>query len=1261
MSLRRQLADLSASLIFLEYEYIRIKKLFSKEFRSEYLELMTKDNLTEEKISQIVDDFDKLIKCTYELSAGFEVLQEIWYTIFRKMDANPSTEILQRAILEKRDDLSTLLLVRGKYSIYKDLMLIVTAERKFNLTPSETDFIIGTIQLEEQTKPDEELREKGPYRPGFMYNDVAITQALESNISIELKRKLLNTLIRSTFFLSRDTRMQTAMVREFLRLSNLIEQRQWFTDPDFNSYDECLDLISYIIGKISPREYLRSLVGICQQVYGDRRSGYILITRLMKILIPKCPHYVTKYFEFKRLMIDFERIDPNVLVCSDDLTSAMTACLSTNNYKYFEQIYAQHPHLHSREQEALILEFLLYERNWEGFQTRFQELYENGSFPNIAEYGVTMRGLNILRADKQIRALFQEISKRGLKQNSTIYGLLMESYSRKNEQISELLEEYISLCKAGKAEIEGIKDLVVKVLEQQAMKNDIQQLVKLLKIFLDREKTDEFPMISEQALKMCIGYAVEALALKEMEEIKGLITEYDKLSANVYESIIRGYTSFGQFEKADRLCFEAHGASKTPFSEGAIYVTQIDNAREWRKNATDTTAFNFIGKRIYYLESRLKGSRWHVLLRHEPRYIREILRIKLEIEDSSKARGVLRRMIKFKRYEFIFLPFLQFQRKWGKEKEIIKSFSFMNNLGVTVTGPTYFYALATSLKIDNSVDDEFQNSKKFFKQILQSYGIAQAQTRDPKLSLRQDAVDVAKCIQEFISYIGDPALPVLDVFALRLKEVYGIIPFQIRSMIYGCRKPNQRISQKIKNRIPELCFDPSDDAINVYKKFVEQYPYNDEVIVIPPLLQQEVTKAMISRLDSIQGEISSESAHQLAEMFINAMSNNLYFAQEEYIKIFKFICKFRDFKYFNDLLQICEEQLAYGSLEFMHAFYEKRHCYSVCLAHKTTFRDPKEIDMKFQVYSDFYNTNASKSLEYVKAIGIKDFPRSRHGRLFPIKSEYVKNVSMAKWRFLRFFNPGRVPKYLLIDKEMKYLLNEQLEFFCQGNSGKTFALADKYPDTLRCLIAEPYESKLVGGTVGPGFSTLEYKRRNSETITEMYETMRSNKAYVGIRTDDKLFKPSLPINMEGRYDQLKARELKLKHLVLSPKYPAQYYRAIEEGKESPLDTMDDLHETEDIMDDDHIEVEEKGLENEEKDLDDKATHLEYREHNRRLKDIDFAKNDNVENKEFVVTKDTKNGIMNDKEHRVNVSAREVIPRSKGDQKPDEIDKDRRLY
>ena len=55
--------------------------------------------------------------------------------------------------------------------------------------------------------------------------------------------------------------------------------------------------------------------------------------------------------------------------------------------------------------------------------------------------------------------------------------------------------------------------------------------------------------------------------IKTIEATKALVEEYGKQSTEYYAGLISAYSNLDQFERADKMAYEAHRKSKIPFGK----------------------------------------------------------------------------------------------------------------------------------------------------------------------------------------------------------------------------------------------------------------------------------------------------------------------------------------------------------------------------------------------------------------------------------------------------------------------------------------------------------------------------------------------------------------------------------------------------------------------------------------------------------------------------------------------------------------------
>ena len=82
----------------------------------------------------------------------------------------------------------------------------------------------------------------------------------------------------------------------------MIENSEWFCNPNATQYDEVLKLIGIPPGDYRIEKYLQDILKLVEQEY-QTKNLYIFITSIMRTLVDKAPHLTYKYFYFKDAQI----------------------------------------------------------------------------------------------------------------------------------------------------------------------------------------------------------------------------------------------------------------------------------------------------------------------------------------------------------------------------------------------------------------------------------------------------------------------------------------------------------------------------------------------------------------------------------------------------------------------------------------------------------------------------------------------------------------------------------------------------------------------------------------------------------------------------------------------------------------------------------------------------------------------------------------------------------------------------------------------
>lgn len=1141
--------------------------IFKEESIDQYFQhIRHNKEFTAEEITMIINDFHKAAILLNQTRKALAFCREVWIEAFANKSDSQSVLLLKQKLIGQREILNRSLIENGRADLYRKYIQPMLKDSDFAITPLESDYILEISHVKRSCSKANELYSKGRLR-----------LVLERDIPIELKRRLLKSIIIPTLRQSIHKQVHIQAIKDFMRYAKIIEQKEWYDFADFHEYDEILELIAIRPWRSNFIQYAKSLVVIVQRTYWNKAAGYIFLTRIMRSIVDKHPHLALRYFRFKEVEVKYRGVPREMVLFKPDLTCAMKACIALDT-DHLYRLYTDHPELQDKEQDEIILRFLLIKKQWELLQKKFEELYQRRRHPDIEHYAVTMEGLELLHAEREIRRLFNEITGKQLKLNGKVFSMWLRSYVRSDqlERVTDLIEQYLSLCRDDKAEPDGIKDIVKVMLEIPMSQGDPTELVTTIGKYLQKEVDEKLPMVSEDALVYSIKFMATNFAIKELEDLRELISQYKKFLTTVYENLIVAYTHFGQFERADEICFEAHAASPIPFTEGSIYYVQYRNMKKYLAQAPDQMSFLECWRRIKYPLHIIRKSKIYLLFNRDPRLAAENIRLTFESDLREPYVKLKHLQHRHMRHSSCYEPFIEYHYERKNYQNTISRYLSLLASKLQPSSRAYLMVLEAILNVDKELGDGlFKNSRSFFLHILNAYGIVKSHTKSHRVDFKDDAEDIAKCIGLYCSFNGKKALPFVLRFIEKCKEEFGIIPFPVRNVIYEAfqnmsmaseqstphpslgivhakhqplieespshgtneklleestssekshevsiaheakDKSNEIITSNSENHsqgndqvpdvtdsshassgatqvqhvkrfnivdvmrrvssanqlkivnptmanlelhiqmeVPELGRNRFEDIFDVYSKFIADYPYKEEEIIIPPALKQAVTSAMLSRLSELKNGFDSDGSHKVAQMLIKMMNNdNITFEQRDLPKIFQFLLGFPNDRYLEKVLDICENQLVYNNWKYFAAMKEKRLCY-MCFLSEVLHAYPdvtdETIDKYYRIFSEFYGVNAAmvkKSPIYNE----RTLLRGRTGRLFSVASDHYKHRSMTMPQFVEYFNPERIPKFVHITNNMRNLLIEKVGQFCQGDEHKAFELMDKYPSTIQYL------------------------------------------------------------------------------------------------------------------------------------------------------------------------------------------------------------------
>ncbi|EMG46068.1 hypothetical protein G210_3705 [Candida maltosa Xu316] len=991
---------------------------------------------------------NRLIEALNEMNEGFDLLDQIWMTIFSRDDSVEGVKKLKNELLENREALLKLLINSARYDLYHKLIV--------NTVPGYGDEIEFTLSdklleiMEFQSLPDEKLT----------FNREKIEIWLKhKDILTSFKRELITTFMTTALTMNKNTAAteekyanQLEHFKLFLIWTKMIGDMNCFLDPNNSTYDQVLRLAGAPPINVLIKDFLEDVIRIVSSEYGPKYP-YPFITAMMKSFMNSSPNLTIRYFMYKEQLVETKSMERSKIFSCNDLTFTMQACLNSDKDRV-KTLYQQNEDLHDGDegaQEAILLELFRINQEWRSLQVMFEDMYGRGTLPKTVHYGITMEALNSLCADAEMERLYEQMIQRGLSINAAIFEPLMKVKVRQGNQaeVVRLFDSYVLNCLKGKADPKGIAPLFPLVLQIPRKKNNMVTLLKYFTLYIKRENVYKITIIDGEAVKIALKYMANMHALKYIEMLKDLIIDSHKEDKDFYVGMISAYSKLDQFELADEMAYEAHGKSAPPFSELDIWAVQLKNNIKWLKNSRtkrdedyNLSKIRFISRTVYCTNARVLDCAGGAAL------LAELIAYYTSLKNFKLAQILLRKArIMNMRNELLSLPRLRNLYSYNKLEDVVRIFKIMDKKNVKMSGKTFQLVFRTALRLDSKLGDEYESSTAMLKQVFQQYGLEKGKPKKVGLDFEKDSLYIARMVIDFLRYAGpQKGTPVFLTFVERMyEELQGCVSYDMRTIIYE----GFELIYGLNERILEKEIKQTESLIN---KYVKDYPLDGDII-LPRSLSQSYPRLILKMRKILHKEKDDFTVEDYGKI-LDIMAIGAKFSSENFSDILMSVLTLDKNPHFEKVLNVVESRLSYGSELIRKTYLTKKMCYEICLKYLSdNYKDDEKIMAHYADLNQFYRVRSMDDVRtHVRRTGIENFLRSRSGMLFNVKTDAYGSRSMNHYNFLKYFSPERIiNRYLKLGRELYAELHKQIRVY-QAKDVKGFYITQqKYPRTIGVL------------------------------------------------------------------------------------------------------------------------------------------------------------------------------------------------------------------
>lgn len=1049
--------------------------------------------LSEEDLTAISGFFNQAIElASGELSKeayGFVV--KFWLTVFREHRGGPA---LQRILLRSKDKVVNLCVNNLDYVKYVECMGHVPGKEW-------ADTVAQTLRFQVLGKGE------------LQFDSSSIRAFLRGDHDLEAKRRMLATFLRKALLYSLKYDMPKVVSAFFGFANDVGDGNLLLIKPEHAVYRQALALLSFPGEKTSVAAHIQLLGRLLLGTEnGDKAVFSNLLTSLMTAIAQKRPQVALEYWKYKAESLVVPKPKVNEFLTLHDLLTAMWALLRKNDYQECLELYPKYPHLHSDQQIDIFLKISEKTKDWQHLQKQFEDMYGRGELPYVQHYSIVMNALASIKVVKEVDELYEQLLRRKLKPTCEIHAAIIKSRLAINDYAGaeEKFEEFLQNYENGAVVQGSVARVHALIFELHFHASTLPRLMKALQEVIDRQKTCTVPLIDTKFLCDVIKTVGANYGVRELEQLWEIAERFSMKTEEVYEKTINALSRFGEYEKADKLTFEAHLESAVPFTSSVIAKAQLKNLRSWYNATTDGEIRPYIAAKAMTIIKGVDLGKFS--LNGRSKLLLEAIKFELAINRRGTARAYLDQAITLEGVsEEHYIPFLKYHcnaRSYKGASAVLELYREMAGNRIVLTSKTYVYLIKALVEIDRSNSANYVNSYKLLESVFELYGLSLFEHIKP---LRASAGDMyyhaENLLRVVTTYVrattnknDDAKMDLVVHFLNQMKDRLGnCIPLRFRLAIFKEMGILYRLigDNETARRLALKALDELNDVAAHYRKGQEESFLEP---VLPKLLQldyRQVYEVLLPVYRELQAP--SEEYQRLAQ---TALTYNVHLAGPIFRPIIEHIMKEEPTESkVRTILDICERFLVAGSWVEVNIEKKQQFIYKLYILFLTRSMPTQRIMDNYVLFNKYYNVRSIDELkEEFKHVG--NLAEALQCALdeYGVMTSFTWKVHALVKDPHKFFLPGRsIPSKNVMDHRMSAKIYAYIGKYSLDDRTKAFKLYDDFPDTVEYLLYYGQARTRLQGLrreideirPPPAFSTNEgRKNRRFRTLGALRQSMK---------------------------------------------------------------------------------------------------------------------------------------------------------------------------
>lgn len=1052
---------------FLSGGFAKANKIIFGEDHDRYIQwLKTASLFSDKDIAMILDDFDHIVKASYEFRAsGVKTIASIWQTLSSRSRNTLGVQRLMEEIVNRRDLLLRLLLATGEYEFFQTKIMPVILQ----YVPSKSlNYLDRGLQAARATWNSSESE--------IDFDQEEMEKYLScEDIPLEQRREFLKLLITPAMRAAKPMYVKIKLVGQFLDFANKLESEEWFKDPKHTEYDDIFVLIGLAPVDISCLHgYLHDLLAIVEPRF-DKEDTRLFFTHLMRVLVDKAPSITNIIFKFKLSEKKKAEDKTEDALSPLDLAYAMKARAKFNEDAVFDLFLEQSVLQDARVQEEIFLSLCAENKDWKSLQKRFEMMAGKEDLPSTIHYGIAIQALEYLKADVQLEKLYRHIKARKMNANAAVFTALMKMKLRHEDQsgLDNLLQEYISLSqdKSAPAPLKDVHVLVPFTMRLFMEKQDYTEVLQRLHSYLENEVKTGVKFVSDSFLSEVLIYFADNCALREFQRLRNLVSRCNRESSEFHSAIVHALSTLGRFAEAEEVAFEAHGNSAIPFFDFRIYSSQLRNYTMWLQLNPPLNLKRSIERRIFFILASWSNEHYSMfqaqvggveflagimdLLNNQAKQFsreRGIRKLRGHLRRAAATAALIQDQRHMKYDIALFLPLLRLYLSFEKfnPPEVMRIHKLMKERNIRVTAEAYYYVLGALTYMDSKKEPTFRRSKRMLEQLLRNYGVFDENpATDVKLDFQQNCVSLSKVVLQFQKNVpAEIADEIVEKFLAGCQKKLKKDAFPLKLKLRT--NSMQRLILKRKSTQEYVQF--LTETYNQYSEmlnYMQNVSSENEPFVIPPFFSREFGEVLVEMIQmhmNLNGTLDEKLQNEVLDLLLKGVT----MPNSDYNKLLDTCLKSPN-RDLDRILKVIEKYLADTNLSELTRYQKKKICYKLCMLHMALKYGDEAVEKKFSILSKFYNIEPlNQTREQLEPKDyIINFLRSSRGYLFNIGEDPFLGSSMTIFEFIDYFNPSRRIKGLNLVantfRTMKITLQKEI---MEGNLDVRY-LELNFPKTMK--------------------------------------------------------------------------------------------------------------------------------------------------------------------------------------------------------------------